>query len=113
MRKELEKLSLTGRLCYLFMCLETYLITCYPDRDWTPVAKRCWQWTNVYWNEGCDTYSSVVPEFLFEFDNYNETNLLAFDGNLLEQEYLELINLFAGVTTGNKDDELNQLLRCQ
>lgn len=108
--EELKGLSMTGRLCYLFMCLEKYLITCYPERDWTPVAKRCWQWTNGTWDIGCDIYSPVVPEFLLEFDNYEEANRRAFDGNLSESDYLALVNLYDGLTTGNEDDEINQVL---
>ena len=108
---ELKTLSLTGRLCYLFMCIEKYLTLCYPEREWILVAKRCWQWTNVYWNEGCDIYSAVVPEYLFEFDDYEKTNTLAFDGKLSQKDYLELTNLFAGLTTGNPEDEINQVLK--
>ena len=44
MTDELKNISLTGRLCYLFMCIEKFLVSCYPDRDWTPAAKKCWQW---------------------------------------------------------------------
>lgn len=36
---ELKTLSLTGRLCYLFMCIEKYLTLCYPEREWGVVAK--------------------------------------------------------------------------
>lgn len=111
MCKEWINLSLTGRLCYLFMCIEKYLVTCYPHKDWTPVAKRCWQWTNVYWNEGCDMYSQVVPEYLFEFDNYEDANRLAFDGELSEKDYLVLRKLFQGITSGSPEDEINQVLR--
>ena len=102
MESELKTLSLTGRLCYLFMCIEKYLTLCYPERDWSFVAKRCWQWTNVYWNEGCDIYSVVVPEYFF--------HMSAFDGELSQKEYLELTNLFSGLTTGNPEDEINQVL---
>ena len=83
----------------LFMCMEKYLITCYPERNWEIVAKKCWQWTSVYWNEGRDRYSIVVPEYLFEFPNYEKTNTLAFDGMLSKKEYLELTNLFAFILT--------------
>lgn len=110
LREELATLSITGRLCYLFMCIEKYLITCYPERDWTPVAKRFWQWTNVYWDKGCNIYSPVVPEFLLEFDNYEETNLREFDGILSQNDYMILKNLFNGITTGRQDDELNRIL---
>ncbi len=111
MESELKNLSLTGRLCYLFMCIEKYLTQCYPERDWSLVAKRCWQWTNVYWDEGRDIYSVVVPEFLLEFDDYEKTNTRAFDGELSPEDYLQLTNLFAGLTTGNSEDEINQVLK--
>lgn len=101
---------MTGRLCYLFMCIEQYLVTCYPDRDWTPVAKRCWQWTKGYWNEGWDNYAPVVPEFLFEYDGYEEVNRLSFDGMLSEEDYWELIHLFSGLEVNHAENELNQVL---
>lgn len=107
---EFESISLTGRLCYLFMCIERYLITLYPERDWTPVAKRCWQWTNRYWNDGCDIYAQVIPEFLLEFDNYEETNNRAFDGMLSREDYTELVQLFNGITDGNSENEINRVL---
>lgn len=107
---KLENLSLTGRLCYLFMCMEKYFLACYPERNWEIVAKKMWQWTSVYWNEGCDRYSVVVPEYLFEFSDYEKTNTLVFDGMLSKKEYLELINLFTGLTMGNSEDVINKVL---
>ncbi len=108
--KSLRKLSLTGRLCYLFMCVEKYLTALYPQKDWTPVAKRCWQWTNRYWNEGWDIYSVVVPEYLFEYNTYEEAKD-DFDGQLTEKDYYELVDLFQGITDGNPEDEINQVLK--
>lgn len=108
--RSVRKLSLTGRMCYLFMCIEKYLITLYPQKDWTPVAKRCWQWTKGYWNEGWDTYSVVVPEFLLEYDTYEKTKQ-NFDGQLTEKAYDELIELFQGITNGNAKDEINEVLK--
>lgn len=107
----LTELSLTGRMCYLFMCIERYLSGCYPNKDWSPVAKRCWQWTNRYWNEGRDIYLPVVPEYLFEYDNYEKTNLLNFEGILSETDYLILKELFSDITKGNSNDEINQVLK--
>ena len=46
-----KNISITGRLCYLFMCIEKYLISMYPDKDWTVVAERLWLWTETYWDE--------------------------------------------------------------
>jgi len=110
LEKNLRKLSMTGRLCYLFMCMEVYLVTLFPERDWSPVAKRCWQWTKNYWNESCEIYSAVVPEFLFEFEGYEKTNEINFKGTLPEKDYRELMALFTGLTTGDEEDEINQLL---
>lgn len=106
---KLMNLSLTGRLCYLFMCIERYLSICYPDRDWSLVAEKCWQWTNKYWNDGCDIYSVVVPEYILECHSYEESNLF-FEGKISENEYSILKSLFSGLTTGSPEDEINQVL---
>lgn len=103
-------ISLTGRLCYLFMCIEKYLVTCYPDRDWTPVAERCWSWTEGYWDEGVDRYDCVVPAFILEFPDYEKTNKYAFDGTLSEEDYRLLTNLYAGITDGKSDQEIDDVL---
>lgn len=103
--------SLTGRLCYLFMCAERYLILRYPKRDRAPVAKRCWQWTNRYWNEGCDVYAPAVPEFLLEYGNYEDANRLAFDDMLSREDHAELTRLYDGITNGSAEDEINRVPR--
>jgi len=35
---------------------------------------------------------------------------LVFDGKLSQKDYLELTNLFTGLTMGNSEDEINQIL---
>lgn len=108
--QEWKSISLTGRLCYLFMCIERYLVFCYPDRDWTPVARKMWVWTEGYWDEGLERYQHVVPEFLLEFDNYKETNEREFDGELSEQDYNTLVKLYEGITNGSEEDEIDEVL---
>lgn len=110
MMDDFKEISLTGRLCYLFMCIEKYLIFCYPNKDWTPIAKKCWQWTNGWWNEGCGEYSKIVPEFLFEYDDYTKTNEWEYDGMLSEEDYHILVGLYAGITDGKAEDDINQIL---
>lgn len=110
MENEFKNITLTGRLCYLFMCIEKYLVSCYPDRDWTCVAKKCWQWTNKYWDEGEDIYAHVVPKFLLEFDNYREINEKEFDGELLKEDYFKLVSLYKGITDGSGDAEIDKVL---
>ena len=108
--EDFKNISLTGRLCYLFMCIESYLSSCYPDRDWTLVAEKMWQWTSGYCNEGCDVYTQIIPDYLFEFDTYIETNEREFDGELSEEDYYTFVNLYEGITDGNSQDEINKLL---
>lgn len=104
-----NRLSLTGRFCFVFLCVEAYLTACYPQKDWTPVSKRMWPWTKTYWTEGWDRYSVVVPEWLFEFEGYEETNV-SFKGRLSRWEYEELLRLYDGITKGDSEDEINQVL---
>lgn len=48
-KEEFYNITMTGKICYIFMCIERYLVDKYPDRDWTPVAKHMWQWTEHWW----------------------------------------------------------------
>lgn len=108
--KGFHNITMTGRLCYIFMCIERYLTTLYPERDWTPVSKRMWQWTTHWWNESWDIYSQAVPEFILEFDTYEETNERSYEGNLDKDDYDEITALFRGITDGKGTDELCQVL---
>ena len=40
MDSRFKNITMTGRMCYIFMCMERYLLSLYPDRDWTLVAKK-------------------------------------------------------------------------
>ncbi|MBR3142629.1 MAG: hypothetical protein IKF09_05670 [Clostridiales bacterium] len=105
-----DHITMTGRLVYIFMCIEEYLVNLYPDKDWTPVALKMWQWTNKMWDEGFDIYLIVVPENILEFDSYEETKSRAFDGNLDKTDYDAMVSLFSGITDGDSDDEINRVL---
>ena len=105
-----KSISMTGRLCYLFMCIEKYLVSVYPERDWTIVAERLWQWTERYWNEAQEESDQVIPEYLMEFSTYEKTNKRCFDGELSRDLYNKLMELYNGITNGNSEDEINQVL---
>ena len=105
-----SNISLNGRLCYLFMCIEKYLVTLYPDRDWTPVVERLWPWTDHYWNESQEESDKIIPEYIMEFKTYEETNRRCFDGKLSKELYDAMIKLYDGITDGNSEDEINQVL---
>lgn len=105
-----KNISITGRLCYLFMCIEKYLVSLYPDRDWTIIAERMWLWTEKSWDEAQEESDQIIPEYLMEFDTYEETNSRCFDGKLSRELYEKLIRLYDGITDGKSDDEINQVL---
>ncbi|MBO5558867.1 hypothetical protein [Ruminococcus sp.] len=63
-----------------------------------------------WWNESWDIYSQAVPEFILEFDTYEETNERSYEGNLDKDDYDEITALFRGITDGNGTDELCQVL---
>ena len=107
---EFSNITMTGKICYVFMCIERYLVGKYPNRDWTPVAKRMWQWTTHWWTESWDIYSEVVPEFILEFDTYEETNLQVYNGSLSEETYKEITGLYKGITDGKEEDEFCTIL---
>ncbi len=63
--KRFDNITMNGRMCYIFMCIERYLLALYPDRDWTPVAKRMWQWTSYccWTDDGLDIYEKTIPSW--------------------------------------------------
>lgn len=103
--------TMTGRICYIFMCIEKYLVTLYPNRNWKPVAKKMWQWTSHrYWTESRDIYSEAVPEYILEFNSFDETNEKSYDGKLKKEDYDEIVKCFSGITKGNEEDEICKVL---
>ena len=108
--KEFRNITLTGEICYLFMCIERYLIDRFPECDWTTVSKRMWQWSTNWWDKAWDIYSQVVPEFILEFDTYEKTNECGYDGALNEEDYIEITSLLLKATGGKRNDELYRVL---
>ena len=110
MRPDFTNINMTGRLCYLFMCIERYLVGRWPDRDWTPVAECLWQWTNQTWDISQEVSDQIIPEYILLKDSYDATNKEYFDGELSKGLYDSLIALYAGITDGDSEDEFNQVL---
>ena len=108
--KEFQNITLTGEICYLFMCMERYLINVFPDCDWTAVSKRMWQWSTNWWDKAWDIYSQVVPEFILEFDTFEKTNENGYDGTLNKEDYIEITSLLKKATGGMRNDELDRVL---
>lgn len=108
MEYDFSQINMTGRVCWLIMCVERYLVTLWPERDWTVVAEHLWPWVSSNdWSAARDLSDMVVPEFIFEFPGYEKTNAVEYNGELPKELYDELIKLFDGITTGAADDEIN------
>lgn len=101
-----QSITLTGRLCYIFMCMERYLTGMYPGRDWTPVAEHMWQWTSQqYWTDSFQRYWEIVPDLVLFIDDLRDTELIERIGYRRSTEpdqndFAELTALFCG----NPDD---------
>ena len=110
MSNKLEKVSMNGRMAYVIMCVEKYLVTMYPDRSWSFIADHMWRATSTNWGDWPDEYCVLIPDVLLTYEKYDETELSLY---LTEEEYSELKALYSGITEGIEDDpsdELNYML---
>ena len=116
--KQFRNITMTGRLIYIFMCIERYLVSMYPDRDWTQVASRMWNRTKEpeRWSEGTpgDLFREIVPERIMRFYKhgygYEELNSMVFDKQLSLEDYTRLRGLYEGISKGDPKEEINQLV---
>ncbi len=99
---------MNGRMAYIIMCVEAFLITKYPDRDWTFLAERMWEATNHDWAYWPDMFNYLLPEVfcLFEAYDYDELNKY-----MTEKDFYDVKALFAGITEGVEDDP-EDILNC-
>ena len=109
MGKRFENITIIGRLCYIFMCMERYLLALYPDRDWTLVAKKMWQCPEAekWWDSEWGAYYGIKPESIIKF-KYDD------DGSwhwITREEYEQAAALYAGLTDGKPEDEICHVLR--
>ena len=65
----LKTVSMNGRMAYSIMCVEKYLISIYPERDWNALARKMWDVTNMPWDDWSERFIEIIPQYLFEFDN--------------------------------------------
>lgn len=109
---KLADISMNGRMAYTIMCVEAYLVSKYPDRDWTFVAETMWKTTSCeYWNQWTDKYVGFIPCVLFEYAEYDKDDL---EECYTKEQFQTLKSLYSGITYGNKDesnDEFAQMIR--
>ena len=95
-------ISIRGMVAYCVMCLESYVLEAYADRDLTPVLRPAWGIVGPegYIDQNADRYMEAIPEYLFEFDDYETAGF----EYLTESEFNELRGLL------DPDDEVLGLL---
>lgn len=102
-----SNINMHGRVCYLIMCIEKYLVNLWPEKDWSVVLERLWPWViSNDWSAARQLSDMVVPEFILEQPDYEKTNAV-YDGKLSKELYDKLLELFDGITSGDPDDEIN------
>ena len=64
--------SIRGMVAYCTMCLESYVLAAYADRDLSPVLRLAWDIVGPegHIDQNADRFMETIPEYLFEFDDY-------------------------------------------
>lgn len=103
MDNRINEISIRGRVAYLIMCAESYIVAKYPNRDWSPVVESMWKICDKsdYIDNSAYRYLEIIPECLYDRESFSVSK---FD-YLSETEYNTFISLIP------KDDEdLNCLM---
>lgn len=96
--KQFEGVSLLGRISYAIMCAENYLTAIHPNRDWRPLFELLWSICDegTFWDEWASKVLEVIPECLFEFPAFEQSD---FD-HLDEASYNTMKSLLKDHDTG-------------
>lgn len=104
--EKLRSISVSGRIAFIIMCIEKYLVAQYPEKDWTPLAEEMWKFNDSYWDYWLYSFTDLFPECINE-DNFEEyTRKYSYDTfkNLYKDlknndlnEMLDLLNDFMGI----------------
>ncbi len=81
---DFTNISMIGRAAYAVICAEQYALTKYPNKDWRPLFTWMWKCTSDYFDEWYYRFMEILPEYLYEFDNYKDSQ---FD-YLSEEDYI-------------------------
>ncbi len=101
LREKLSAISMNGRMAYGIKCVEKFLLTVYPDKNWAILSEKMWPVTNMPWDEWSEAFMEVIPQYLFEFDNYSDSGFEF----ISEDEYDSFVKLYSGVSDGSKEDD--------
>lgn len=87
-KHDFYNVSIRGMVAYGIMCLENYVFESYPDRDFSTVLHLAWSivGNGGYIDQNADCYMEAIPEYLFEFDDYDAAEF----EHLSEEAFIEL-----------------------
>ena len=71
-KRDFYSVSIRGMVAYCTMCLESYVLEAYADRDLSPVLRLAWGIVGPegFIDQNADRFMEAIPEYLFEFDDY-------------------------------------------
>ena len=93
------KISMTGRFAYSVMCAERYALAKYPEKDWKPLFSRMWNGTNDHFDEWWNRFMEILPEYLYEFSNYIDSDF----EYLSEEDYNYYSDFLRNIDSNMKD----------
>lgn len=102
-KEDFYNISIRGRIAYCILCLKKYADTVYPNDDFVSVYTMACRIIDGsdYVDEAAYRYMEIIPEYLFEFRDYQSSDF----EYLSEQEY----GWFVSVLNLN-DKYLNSLM---
>ncbi len=71
-KTDFTKVSIIGRFAYTVLCAESYACAKYPEKKWKPLFTKMWKGTNEPFDEWWYRFMEILPEYLYEFDNYKD-----------------------------------------
>lgn len=76
-KRDFFNISIRGMVSYCVLCLENYVLEAYADRDFAPVLRLAWDIVGPkgFIDQNADRFMEAIPEYLFEFDDYDEAEL--------------------------------------
>ena len=76
-RRDFYDVSIRGMVAYCILCLESYVLETYTNHDFGPVLRLAWDIVGPegYIDQNADRFMEAIPEYLFEFDDYDEVEL--------------------------------------
>jgi len=97
--EDFNNISMNGRMAYLILCTEKYLLSVYPDQDWSELSNLMWAVTSEYWDEWDFKFMEIIPDYLFEKDSYESSGFEAISKEEYDYYSILLKNVSADVNT--------------